>query len=214
MLAARRRRRRRLHAAAYIWCAIRNIVVSVRTSQLSCCTGSSTSGRAERMLNALRRWCLGPSSSSTRAMASEAVGSEAERLFAALFPGQRYSPDQAAALAARLRQAADSLDAQQAPEADADEPLTKKRKKELRGRGARGYRRLLPAACSLLAACSSAHLLPNRRRGAQARSWTSRRTRSGTWRWSCCTSGTRTRALRGRRTPRRPSRWVPLPRLL
>lgn len=88
------------------------------------------------MLAAIRRLFLGSGSATSRGMAS-AANNEAERLFACLFPGQRYSPDRAAALASRLREVADTLEVQ--PMADEpEEPLSKKRRKELRGRGGWG----------------------------------------------------------------------------
>lgn len=86
------------------------------------------------MLAFLRRVLGGFSgAASTRKMSTTASEGLEERLFACLFPGQRYSPGQAALLAGRLREVADSLamDVQRQPE----EPASKKRKKELRGRG-------------------------------------------------------------------------------
>lgn len=87
------------------------------------------------MLAFLRRVLGGLSgAASTRTMSAAAAEGLEERLYACLFPGQRYSPGQAALLAGRLREVADSLarDAERQPE----EPAGKKRKKELRGRGA------------------------------------------------------------------------------
>lgn len=108
------------------------------------------------MLAFLRRLIGGVSggATSTRGM-STAAGSVEERLYACLFPGERYSPGQAAQLAGRLREVAQSLvvDAEKQPE----EPASKKRKKEQRGRGAPPPP--LPPRCRPATASSPAALL-------------------------------------------------------
>ena len=87
------------------------------------------------MLRLLRRLLGGLSGgAATRTMSTAAAESLEERLYACLFPGQRYSPSQAALLAGRLREVADSLGG--ASEGEPEEPASKKRKKEQRGRGA------------------------------------------------------------------------------
>ena len=132
------------------------------------------------MLAFLRRLIGGVSggATSTRGM-STAAGSVEERLYACLFPGERYSPGQAAQLAGRLREVAQSLvvDAEKQPE----EPASKKRKKEQRGRGAPPPP--LPPPLHLPDALSWHRLslprLPPHRQ--QARIWTSRPTSSAMW---------------------------------
>ena len=88
------------------------------------------------ILRALKRLALAATQRTPSTM--ESVSSVEEQLYACLFPGRgRYSPQHAAVLAGRLREVADSLgQARQQQVKPDEEPDGKRRRKELRGRGA------------------------------------------------------------------------------